>query len=68
MGSAEAYDRGYSANARSLVNVSECWPQALTGAMWDFLAYFSLLLAVAYIAFILWSILRGSFDQDEDSE
>jgi cbb3-type cytochrome oxidase subunit 3 len=36
--------------------------------MWDFLAYFSLLLAVAYIVFVLWAILRGSFDQDEDRE
>jgi hypothetical protein len=68
VGSAAAYDEGYQANARSVVNVAECWPRALTGAMWDFLAYFSLLIAVAYIAFILWSILRGSLDQGEDPE
>src|SRR6476619_4411517 len=35
-------------------------------AMWDWLAYLSLIAAVAYAAFVLWRTLRGSFDVDDD--
>jgi hypothetical protein len=34
--------------------------------MWDWLAYLSLIAAVAYAAFVLWRTLRGSFDVDDD--
>ena len=36
--------------------------------MWDFLAYFSVLVAVVYAGFILWFVLRGWFDQDDHKE
>jgi len=37
--------------------------------MWDFLdllAYLSLLIAVGYIAFVCWSVLRGRLDHHDD--
>jgi hypothetical protein len=30
--------------------------------MWDLLAYCALLVAVCYVGFVLWKLLRGSFD------
>ena len=32
----------------------------------EYLAYIALIVAAAYAAFILWKVLRGSFDQDDD--
>ena len=34
--------------------------------MWDLLGYLSLAIVVAYLAVVLWGVLRGKFDGDDD--
>jgi hypothetical protein len=33
----------------------------------EYLAYIALVVAAAYAAFVLWKVLRGSFDHDDDA-
>jgi hypothetical protein len=50
---------------RQAICVSSCcfhWEGELAAKYQDFLAYFALLVAVCYVGFVLWKLLRGSFD------
>ena len=66
---AGAYGERSAHNARRAINAAETWRELCPPIKsWEILPYLALLIASAYVAFIIWQVLRGFFDQDDDQK